>query len=69
MDWAVEALGWDEVIHCIEPANTPSQAVARRLGSRVLRQATLPVVGFEVDCWGQSAAEWRARRAGGGERA
>ena len=31
IDWAFDALGWDEVIHTIEPANTASQAVARRL--------------------------------------
>ena len=38
-------------------------AVARRLGSRVLRQATLPPpIGFAVDVWGQSRAEWRSRK-------
>ena len=33
-NWAHEALGQDEVIHLIDPANTPSEAVAQRLGSR-----------------------------------
>ena len=33
IDWAFDALGWTDVIHIIDPENTPSQAVARRLGS------------------------------------
>src|SRR5215470_13989466 len=36
-DFAFERLGWDEVIHTIDPANKPSQAVAKRVGSRYLR--------------------------------
>jgi len=65
IDWAFDNLGWDEVIHCIDPANTPSQAVARRLGSRILRQGKLPEpFNLELDLWGQSRAEWRARRQG-----
>jgi len=65
IDWAFDNLGWDEVIHCIDPANTPSQAVARRLGSRILRRAKLPEpFNLELDLWGQSRAEWRARRQG-----
>lgn len=64
IDHAVETLGWTEVIHCIERANTASAAVARRLGARILRVAPLPApVSKPVDCWGQTAAEWRARRA------
>jgi RimJ/RimL family protein N-acetyltransferase len=65
MDFAVDKLGWVELIHCIDPDNTPSQSVARRLGSRILRQARLPPPFAEtpVDVWGQSAEEWLARRA------
>ena len=33
IDWAFDHLGWTEVIHCIDPENVASQAVARRLGS------------------------------------
>ncbi len=63
IDWAFETQGWSEVIHTIEPANANSQAVARRLGSRILRQATLPAPFFtELDVWGQSREEWQARR-------
>ena len=63
IDWAFDALGWDEVIHTIEPANANSIAVAKRLGSRILRQAVLPApLNIAVDCWGQSRDEWRARK-------
>lgn len=63
IDWAFDTFGWDEVIHTIEPANVNSQAVARRLGSAILRQATLPApLNLPVDCWGQSREAWRARR-------
>jgi len=63
-DYAFDTLGWTEVVHCINPNNTASQNVAKRLGSRILRQATLPVpFDYEhVDVWGQTRDEWRARR-------
>ena len=63
IDWAFEALGWDEVIHTIEAANVNSQKVAERLGSRILRQAVLPPpMNVPVDVWGQTRAEWLGRR-------
>jgi RimJ/RimL family protein N-acetyltransferase len=64
IDWVFDTLGWDEVIHCIDPKNAPSQAVARKLGSRILRQARLPKPFDDppIDVWGQSRDEWRARR-------
>ena len=63
MDWAVDDLGWTEVIHCIDPLNEPSMAVARRLGSRVLREAMLPEpISHGCVVWGQTGDEWRARR-------
>ncbi|MFP2960559.1 GNAT family N-acetyltransferase [Myxococcus sp. 1LA] len=64
MDWAFEHLGWTDVIHCIVPENTPSQEVARRLGSRLLGPGQLPPP-FDtrpVDLWGQSRDAWRSRR-------
>jgi RimJ/RimL family protein N-acetyltransferase len=65
IDWAFDALGWTEVIHCIDPDNAASQSVARRLGSAVLRRGRLPKPYDEipVDIWGQSREAWRARRA------
>ena len=65
IDWAFDHLGWTEVIHTIEPANVNSQAVARRLGSSILRQARLPPpMDVEVDVWGKSREAWRRLRAG-----
>jgi RimJ/RimL family protein N-acetyltransferase len=63
LDFVFDDLGWDEVIHCIEPANVGSIAVAKRLGGRMLREAVLPPpIGFHVECWGQTRADWLARR-------
>ena len=64
LDWVFDELGWPKVIHCIDPANRPSIALARRLGSSFRGQALLPApIDATVDIWGQSALEWRARRA------
>jgi RimJ/RimL family protein N-acetyltransferase len=64
IDWAFENLGWTDVIHSINSENVASQALAKRLGSRILRQANLPPPYETVvlDIWGQSREEWRARR-------
>ena len=64
-DWAFAELGWADMIHCIEPGNLASQNVARRLGSRVLRQTHMPAP-FEdvvVDVWGQTREQWLAHRS------
>lgn len=65
IDWAFHNLGWTRVIHCIDPANQRSQALARRLGSRVQRSAFLPPPYNDepVDVWGQTREEWFARQA------
>ena len=64
-DWAFDHLGWDRVIHSIHPDNLPSQALARRLGSRNLGPGVLPAPYEDspTDIWGQSRDEWRERRA------
>jgi len=64
MDFAVDELGWQEIIHSIEPANLVSRKLAEKLGSRILRQQRLdPPFDKDIsDIWGQSAAEWRARK-------
>lgn len=64
MDYAFDVLGWDHVIHCIDPDNVSSQKVAERLGSRNLGPTRMPAPyeNVPVDAWGQSAAEWKARR-------
>ena len=63
IDYAFDVLGWTEVIHCIAPDNKTSQGVARRLGSRVLRKGRMPPPfdQDEVDIWGQTREQWRAR--------
>lgn len=62
MDFAFDRLAWDEAIHTIDPHNTASQAVAQRLGSRFLRPGRLPdPIALDLDIWGQSRAEWKAR--------
>ncbi len=64
IDYAFDVLGWDEVIHCIDPANTNSQRVARRLGSTLRGPVRLPppFEGEPCEAWGQSRAQWRSRR-------
>ncbi len=64
MDWAFDTLGWDDVIHCIDPANIGSIGVARRLGSinRGPTRMPPPFEGAPVDAWGQTRTEWRGRR-------
>ena len=64
MDFVVDVLGWTEIIHCIDDVNERSAALARRLGSTRLRRAMMPPpIELELQVWGQTADEWRARRA------
>jgi len=63
-DFAVEFLKWPELMHCIDPANTRSQELARRLGATNSGPTRLPAP-FEdapVDAWTQSADAWRVKR-------
>lgn len=64
IDYAFDVLGWDDVIHCIDPDNTPSQKLAERLGSRNLGPTRMPAPYDMIPCdkWGQAKAEWRVRR-------
>ena len=63
IDWAFDHLGWDEVIHCIDPDNLGSIAVARRLGSTNRGPGKLPppFEAYPVDVWGQTREQWRGR--------
>ncbi len=65
IDWAFDDLGWDDVIHTIDPANTASRAVAQRLGSvcRGPGQLPAPYEHEPIEIWGQTRQAWRARRA------
>ena len=63
LDYAFDALGWTDVIHTIDPANTPSERLAARLGSKPLRDVLLPdPINKTVVAWGQTREDWRARR-------
>ena len=64
MDYVFDVLGWPDVIHTIDPDNIRSIALAKRLGSTNLGPTRLPepYQDAPVDAWGQSAAQWRARR-------
>jgi RimJ/RimL family protein N-acetyltransferase len=61
--FAFETLGWDRVVHPIDPANAASIAVARRIGSVLLGPARLPWPheAIVVDLYGQSRADWAGR--------
>lgn len=64
MSFAVDVLGWDDVIHIIDGTNTASQAVARKLGARNRGPGKMPppYENAAVDIWGQTREEWLAQR-------
>jgi RimJ/RimL family protein N-acetyltransferase len=65
MDFAVDVLGWTDIVHTIDPANTASQKLAIKLGStnRGPGQMPPPFQDKPIDVWGQTAAQWTARRS------
>jgi RimJ/RimL family protein N-acetyltransferase len=64
MDFAVDVLGWTDIIHCIADENGPSQRVAQSLGSSFRGVGRMPApVDEDIGLWGQTAEQWRARRA------
>lgn len=64
MDYAFEALGWDEAIHTIAPENLASQRLAQRLGSVNGGRARLPPPHEQlvVEAWRQGRTQWLAGR-------
>jgi RimJ/RimL family protein N-acetyltransferase len=67
IDWSFDTLGWTEVLHCIDPDNRPSQALAHRLGSSNAGPVRLPAP-FEtmlVHGWRQTREQWRDNRRSG----
>ena len=64
IDYAFETLGWDDVIHCIDPDNRGSEKVAERLGSRNRGPGRIPppFQHHVVNLWGQTREEWRVNR-------
>jgi RimJ/RimL family protein N-acetyltransferase len=67
IDWAFDTLGWTEVIHCIDPDNRPSQALAHRLGSSNSGPVRLPAPfeTLQVHAWRQTREQWRDNRRSG----
>lgn len=65
MDYAVDTLGWADIIHTIDPANTASIKLAQRLGSTNRGPTRLPppYADARVDAWGQTAEQWQTRRS------
>jgi RimJ/RimL family protein N-acetyltransferase len=53
IDWVFATFEIDEIIHCIDLVNKPSQSVAQRLGARRDR---------EIDLFGQPAEVWVTSR-------
>jgi len=64
MDYAVDVLGWTNIIHTIAAGNTASIALAKRLGSSNLGPTQLPAPFADkaVDAWGQTSEQWQANR-------
>ena len=56
IDWAFDALGWTDVIHCIHPDNVASQRVAERLGAtnRGPGRMPAPYDDLPINIWGQT---------------
>ncbi len=65
LDYAFLTQPVDRMISCIDPDNTPSQAVAERIGETKGERRTLRNAGrdFDVDIWGIARDEWQRRRA------
>jgi RimJ/RimL family protein N-acetyltransferase len=66
IDWAVDRLGWMDINHCIDADNAASIAVAHRLGANWLR-VDHDAHGGETQVYGQTAAQYRARKTAGGQ--
>jgi RimJ/RimL family protein N-acetyltransferase len=63
VDFAFRELGFRDVVHCIDPANAASIALARSLGSERVNtgvRAPAPLTAT-WDIYGQSREQWFAR--------
>lgn len=63
IDFAFDKLDYKNVIHCIEPANLPSIALANSIGSTLQRKNVPAPTPFTVrwDLYGQTREQWKAR--------
>ncbi len=64
MDYAVDVLGWTDIVHTIDPDNVASAKLAQRLGSTHRGPGRLPEPFQDavVDVWGQTAGDWASNR-------
>jgi RimJ/RimL family protein N-acetyltransferase len=64
IDWTISTLHWSEVIHTIDPRNSASISVAKKLGSINRGHGRLPepLQDFNVEIWGKTRGQWLSRR-------
>ena len=57
-------MDFNDIIQTIAPDNTPSQAVARRLGATLRGPCQLPppYENHPAQLWGQTREQWRKHR-------
>lgn len=58
IDWAFATFEIERIIHCIDPENAASQAVARRLGAEIEGETSL--FGHTVDIWVTKRDSWQS---------
>jgi RimJ/RimL family protein N-acetyltransferase len=56
IDWVFATFEIDDIIHCIDLVNKPSQAVAQRLGAR--RDREVDLFGKPAEIWVTSRQSW-----------
>ena len=59
IDWVFATFETDEILHCIDALNVPSQAVARRLGA--VRDREDELFGKPAEIWVTSRASWTSQ--------
>ena len=57
IDWSFATFDLDEIVHCIDPENTASQAVARRLGA--VNEGGAMLLSHAVDLWVTHRSAWQ----------
>src|SRR5579872_6727230 len=57
IDWSFATFALDEIVHCIDPENVASQAVARRLGA--VNEGGTMLLSHAVDLWVTHRSAWR----------
>jgi len=56
IDWSFATFELDEIVHCIDPENAASQAVARRLGA--VNEGGTMLLSHPVDLWITRRSAW-----------